>query len=80
MEKPEIVFGRVLRQFRKDINFSQEKLSQESGLDRTYISLLERGLRQPTLTSLLKLAAALGVSTVDLVAKVEVRMNENNWD
>lgn len=80
MEKPEIVFGRVLRQFRKDINFSQEKLSQESGLDRTYISLLERGLRQPTLTSLLKLAAALGVSMVDLVAKVEVNMNENNWD
>ena len=80
MEKPEIVFGRVLRQFRKDINFSQEKLSQESGLDRTYISLLERGRRQPTLTSLLKLATALGVSTVDLVAKVEVIMNENNWD
>lgn len=80
MEKPEIVFGGVLRQFRKDINFSQEKLAQESGLDRTYISLLERGLRQPTLTSLLKLAAALGVSTVDLVAKVEVSINENNWD
>ncbi len=80
MEKPEIVFGRVLRQFRKDINFSQEKLSQESGLDRTYISLLERGLRQPTLTSLLKLADALGVSTVALVAKVEVGINENNWD
>lgn len=80
MEKPEIVFGRVLRQFRKNINFSQEKLSQESGLDRTYISLLERGIRQPTLTSLLKLGAALGVSTADLVAKVEVSMNENNWD
>ena len=80
MEKPEIVFGGVLRQFRKDINFSQEKLAQESGLDRTYISLLERGLRQPTLTSLLKLAAALGVSAVDLVDKVEVSMNENNWD
>lgn len=78
MEKPEIVFGRILRQFRKDINFSQEKLSQESGLDRTYISLLERGLRQPTLTSLLKLAAALGVSTVNLVAAVEVKMNENS--
>ncbi|OQY49421.1 MAG: transcriptional regulator [Desulfobacteraceae bacterium 4572_87] len=78
MEKPEIVFGRVLRQFRKDINFSQEKLSQESGLDRTYISLLERGLRQPTLTSLLKLAAALGVSAVNLVAAVEVKMNENS--
>ncbi len=80
MEKPEIVFGRVLRQFRKNSNFSQEKLSQESGLDRTYISLLERGLRQPTLTTLLKLGAALGVSTADLVAKVEVSMNENNWD
>jgi transcriptional regulator with XRE-family HTH domain len=78
MEKPEIVFGWVLRQFRKDINFSQEKLSQESGLDRTYISLLERGLRQPTLTSLLKLAAALGVSTVNLVAAVEEKMNENS--
>ena len=80
MEKPEIVFGRVLRQFRNNSSFSQEKLSQESGLDRTYISLLERGLRQPTLTTLLKLGAALGVSTADLVAKVEVSMNENNWD
>jgi len=75
--KPEKAFGQILRERRKNIKFSQEKLSQESGLDRTYISLLERGLRQPSLTSILQLSKALKVSSVEIVSAVETMINED---
>ncbi|HEK1520075.1 TPA: helix-turn-helix transcriptional regulator, partial [Pseudomonas aeruginosa] len=42
-------FGRALRQLRKRRNMTQEILGFEAGLDRTYISVLERGERSPTL-------------------------------
>jgi len=76
--KPEIAFGQILRQCRKNKNISQEKLAQESSLDRTYISLLERGLRQPSLTSILQISRALNVPSSELISKVEVMLNENN--
>ncbi|MGB9499539.1 MAG: helix-turn-helix domain-containing protein [Dissulfuribacterales bacterium] len=75
--KPENAFGQALRHFRKEVKLSQEKLSQESGLDRSYISLLERGLRQPSLTSILKLSKALKISSVNIISKVEDLLNEN---
>lgn len=75
--KPETAFGQILRQLRKSIKFSQERLSQESGLDRTYISLLERGLRQPSLTSILQLSSALNVSPAEVVSAVEAILNED---
>ncbi len=46
------LFGEILREFRTNANLSQEKLAELSSLDRTYISLLERGKRQPTLQTL----------------------------
>ena len=75
--KPEKAFGQTLRKLRKNNKFSQEKLSQESGLDRTYISLLERGLRQPSLSSILQLSKALNVSSVEVVSAVEAMLNED---
>ncbi len=75
--KPEVAFGEILRQFRKLAKFSQERLAQESGLDRTYISLLERGLRQPSLNSLLKISKGLSISSSEIVAAVETKLNEN---
>jgi transcriptional regulator with XRE-family HTH domain len=78
--KPEIAFGQALRHFRKKIKFSQEKLSQESGLDRSYISLLERGLRQPSLTSILQLSKALKISSVVFISEVEALLCENRED
>jgi len=75
--KPEIAFGLTLRHYRKKIKLSQEKLAQESGLDRSYISLLERGLRQPSLSSILKLSKALKVSPTAIISKVETYLNEN---
>ena len=69
--KLEQAFGKILRKFRKKANLSQEKLAQESNLDRTYISLLERGLRQPSLSSILQLSKALKMSATDMVYEVE---------
>lgn len=41
------VFGSVLRELRTQVGLTQEQLGFECDLDRTFISLLERGLRQP---------------------------------
>lgn len=68
---PESEFGGVLRKLRAETGLSQEKLAFESGLDRTYISLLERGLRQPTLGTLFSLSEALNVRASLIVARLE---------
>jgi len=63
-------FGRVLRKFRKDAGLTQEQLGLESGLQRKYISSLELGEKEPSLSTVLKLAQALKVKPgrfVDLV-------------
>jgi len=73
----EKIFGHVLREFRTSNKLSQEKLSQECGLDRSYISLLERGLRQPSLTTILLLSKALNTTATNMVSSVEEFLNEN---
>ena len=77
---PSDAFGKTLRHFRTSLKISQERLSQESGLDRTYISLLERGLRQPSLSTILQIAKALDISPNKLIEKVEELLSENNKD
>jgi len=61
-------FGRVLRGHRLRQGYSQEELAHQVGLDRTYISMLERGLRQPTLSTIVRLSEALDMRPEDLVA------------
>src|SRR5947209_3141890 len=55
------LFAIALKHYREAVGISQEDLAAQSGLDRTYVSQLERGLKSPTLTSLEKLAAPLGI-------------------
>jgi transcriptional regulator with XRE-family HTH domain len=50
---------------------SQEKLAELSDLDRTYVSLVERGKRIPMLTTLVKIAKGLDISLAELFAEVE---------
>ena len=69
------VFGKILRKLREGANLSQEKLAEYCDLDRTYISLLERGLRQPTITTIFKIAEALDISPSELVRKVEMEID-----
>lgn len=64
-------FGDVVRQQRETSGISQEDLADRAGLHRTYISLIERGLRTSSITTVQRLAAALGVSMVDLIRRTE---------
>jgi transcriptional regulator with XRE-family HTH domain len=50
---------------------SQENLAAEAGLDRTYVSGIERGERNPSLTNLLRLTDALGISLSELAGRAE---------
>ncbi|UJB19201.1 MULTISPECIES: helix-turn-helix domain-containing protein [Lysobacter] len=54
-------FGSAVRRHRELLRLSQEDLADRSGLDRTYISGVERGVRNPTLQVMQKLADALGI-------------------
>jgi transcriptional regulator with XRE-family HTH domain len=64
-------FGEAIRQTRGELGLSQEALAEACDLDRTYISGIERGARNPSLTNILKIAAALNVRAADLLARTE---------
>lgn len=53
--------GRNLKKYRKEAGFSQEGLALECGLHRTYVSGVERGIRNPTVVVLAQIAKPLGI-------------------
>jgi transcriptional regulator with XRE-family HTH domain len=71
------VLGEEIRKARLRTGFSQESLAEKSGLHRTYISLLERNKKSPTLETLFHICQALGVSAANLIKKVEAERHEN---
>ncbi len=58
--------GANVRRLRKETGLSQEKFALEHGLDRTYVSGIERGARNPTITVVERLAKALDVDIEEL--------------
>ncbi|MFQ5776878.1 MAG: helix-turn-helix domain-containing protein [Terriglobia bacterium] len=66
-------FGRVVKQYRLKQKLSQEKLAEAASLDRTFVSMIERGRRRPTLDTAKQIAEALGTSLSSLVAMAERR-------
>jgi len=69
------VFGEVLRSARTQMGgVSQEELAEMADIDRTYPSLLERGLRTPTLFIVIRIALALGSRPGDVVDNVMARL------
>lgn len=72
----EAAFGNVIKQLRAERGLSQESLSFECGLDRSYISQLECGLRQPSLLTIFQLAKALKKSPANIVESVELLYNK----
>ena len=71
-------FGKALRALRKDRGHTQETLAFESGLDRTYVSLLELGSRSPTLDTVLALCTALKISLSQLAMYTEAEMTRDD--
>jgi transcriptional regulator with XRE-family HTH domain len=75
---PAVAFGKVLRERRKAAGLSQERLALDAGLERVFISLLERGHRQPSLHTMLKLAGVLGCPANLLVLDTENLLSAPN--
>lgn len=65
-------FGAAVRERREELDLSQEELGFRSGLDRTYVSGIERGVRNPTLKIVGRLAKALGTRASKLLAAAEM--------
>jgi transcriptional regulator with XRE-family HTH domain len=66
-----VAYGLAIRELRSQRGLSQERLAQLAELDRTYVSGIERGERNPSLANLLKLAAALDVRMSELAQRAE---------
>lgn len=64
-------FGNKLRELRKKHDLSQERLADECGLHRTYIGGVERGERNPTLTTLKRIADAMHITLDELLKDIQ---------
>jgi transcriptional regulator with XRE-family HTH domain len=63
--------GQNVRQIRETKQLTQEKLAEFASLDPTYISGIERGLRNPGIRNVARIAKALGITTSELCRGVE---------
>jgi len=64
-------FGLAVRRCRTQAGISQERLAELAGVERAYVSALERGRRNPTLLTQQRIAAALGVTLHQLIGDAE---------
>ncbi len=64
-------FGLNVRRRREALDLTQEALAEKAGLDQTYISGIERGVRNPGIKNVVRLARALGITTAKLVEGVD---------
>ena len=72
--EPERSFGDVLRELRRQRGLSQEALALEAGVERNYVSLLERGKNSVSIRVMFKLCAVLKVAPSDFLGRVERRL------
>nr|WP_035024907.1 helix-turn-helix transcriptional regulator [Aquamicrobium defluvii] len=67
MEDVCAILARNIKAARKRLNLSQEDLAARAEIDRTYVSGIERQVRNPTITVVAKFAEALETTTADLL-------------
>ena len=65
-----IAFGEAVQRARAEKSWSQEKLGEISGLDRTYVSSVERGQRNISILNICKIARALGTTPSSLLSSI----------
>ena len=70
------ILGDQVRKIRLKSGISQEQLAERANLDRTYISGIERGVRNPSFTALVNLASGLGVTVSELLINLEQEINK----
>lgn len=70
--------GKVLRKLRLKAGLTQEKLWLDADIRRTYVSLIELGHNQPTISTVFKLSAALNISPSKFIKLVEEEI-QKNW-
>ena len=75
-DRTKAAFGSLLRELRDEASLSQERLAEIAGLNRTYISMLENGKRQPSVDVLLRLSTALEVEASDIIERLVRRLQE----
>jgi len=73
-------FARVLERHRLAKKLSREALAERAGLHQTYIGLIERGLRNPSLDAVDAIAGALGEQLSDLIVEAERARNRAKPD
>ena len=69
-------FGQAIRELREERGISQEAFALKSGIDRSHYGGMERGERNPSLTSIIKIANALGVQPSEIHARAEHLLSE----
>jgi transcriptional regulator with XRE-family HTH domain len=69
-------FGIALRKIRKQKNLTQEKLADMLGMCRNHIGLLERGERDPKISTFSIIADGLGISIIDLSIALQHEIDE----
>jgi transcriptional regulator with XRE-family HTH domain len=76
INKPVVLkaLGSLARKHREKLGISQEELAMRSNLDRTYISGIERGVRNPSVTALVSLSNGLGISVSQLLENLEIEV------
>lgn len=62
-----VILGRNVRRMREEAGLSQEQLAFDAGMKRSYLSDLERGVRNPSVRALERLAQALNVQPGELI-------------
>lgn len=68
--------GYLVKQRRTALGISQEELGLRANLDRTYISGVERGVRNPSITALVNLAGGLDTTVSNLLDSLEIEANK----
>lgn len=71
-----VAFGTVVREARLEAGISQEALAYMANVERSYLGRIERGLSQPTLYLIFKVAAALAYDAATLIDFVQKTMVE----
>ncbi len=64
-------FGEVVRELRERRNLSQMDLYMECGIDRTFLSAIERGVQSPTLKTIVRLSEVLEVQPSEMMRRME---------